>query len=181
MGTAFRTACTALCIACGALAASPRAQAQVHEVLPWSAGKPIPSLQATDLCGKVWRLKDLRGKAVLINFWASWCEPCRAEMPSLQALAQSLGPEKLLVLTVNFKESEGAVRRYAQHNELRLPLLLDPQGARARQWGVRVFPSTVLIAADGRVRGVLRGELDWSGAEAASLLAPVLAAPLAQR
>lgn len=171
----------ALCLACAALAASPGAQAQGYEVVPWSAGKPIPSLQATDLDDQVWRLTDLRGKAVLINFWASWCAPCRAEMPSLQALAQSLGPEKLLVLAVNFKESEVTVRRYAQRNELQLPILPDPAGLLARQWGVRLFPSTVLIAADGRVLGVLRGELDWSGAAAASLLAPLLAPPPGQR
>lgn len=171
----------ALCLACAALAASLGVQAQGYEVVPWSAGKPIPSLQATDLDGQVWRLKDLRGKAVLINFWASWCAPCRAEMPSLQALAQSLGPEKLRVLAVNFKESEVTVRRYAQRNELQLPILPDPAGLLARRWGVRLFPSTVLIAADGRVRGVLRGELDWSSPEAASLLAPLLAPPPGQR
>jgi thiol-disulfide isomerase/thioredoxin len=129
------------------------------------------------LNGRVWRLADLRGKAVLINFWASWCEPCRAEMPSLQALAQAHGPQQLVVLAVNFKEPAATARRFVQRSELALPVLLDTDGAIARQWGAKVFPTTVLIDAEGRVHAVVRGEFDWSSAQAASLLASLLAAP----
>jgi thiol-disulfide isomerase/thioredoxin len=161
--------------------ASPAVHAQGYEVVPWSARKPVPSLQGSDLNGRVWRLGDLRGKAVLVNFWASWCEPCRAEMPSLQSLAQRIGPEKLAVLAVNFKESGATAQRYADRAGLQLPILLDPDGLLARQWGVTVFPSTVLIAADGHVRGVLRGELDWSGQEATRLVTPLLEAQPLQR
>ena len=138
--------------------------------LPWNPRKPIPQLTATDLDGQVWRLADLRGKAVLINFWASWCEPCRAEMPSLQLVAQLYGPEKLVLLAVNFKESATVARRYVQRTGLHLPVLLDSGGLMARQWGTTVFPSTVLVGTDGRVRGVVRGELDWSGQEASRLV-----------
>ena len=73
-----------------AMAAEPAASLG-YEVKPWPAGQKAPELRATALDGKVWALKDLRGRAVLVNFWASWCEPCRAEMPSLQALAQLVG------------------------------------------------------------------------------------------
>lgn len=157
------------------------AQAQGFDVQPWPANKPIPVFEATDLNGQVWRASDLRGRAVLINFWASWCEPCRAEMPSLQALAQRHDPEKLLVLAVNFKEPLASVQRFVDKSALSLPVLLDPQGALARQWGVSVFPSTVLLGADGRVHGVLRGELDWTAAQASRLTAPLLRTPLKQR
>ena len=165
---------TVLGFALAALIASSGAQAQGWQVLPWPARKPVPALIATDLNGQLWRLSDLRGKAVLINFWASWCEPCRAEMPSLQALAQAHGPDQVIVLTVNFKEPAGTVQRFAQQMSLSLPLMLDPQGAMARQWGIKIFPSTVMITADGRVQGVLRGELDWTSAQATQLLAPLL-------
>ena len=148
--------------------------------MPWPARQLIPVLQATDLNGQLWRLSDLRGTAVLINFWASWCEPCLAEMPSLQQLARQHGPDRLVVLAVNFKEPAITARRYVQSADLQLPVLLDPDGALARQWGVRVFPSTILVAADGRVRGVVRGELDWSGTAAAHLVAPLLAPVSAQ-
>ena len=165
----------------GLLAQNFSAQAQGFDVQSWPAKKPIPVLEATDLSGKVWHSSDLRGRAVLINFWASWCEPCRAEMPSLQALAQRHGPEKLLVLAVNFKEPLPLVQRFAQQTALSLPVLLDPQGSLARQWGVTVFPSTVLLGADGRVHGVVRGELDWTAAQAARLITPLLIPPFKQR
>lgn len=167
-------------LVCAVSVLSLPVQAQGYEVLPWPARQPTPALQATDLKGQVWRLADLRGKAVLINFWASWCEPCRAEMPSLQDLAQRHGPDRLLVLAVNFKEPAITARRYVERADLQLPVLLDPDGTLARQWGVKVFPSTILIAADGRVRGVVRGELDWSGPAVAQLLAPLLASTRVQ-
>lgn len=148
------------------------ARAQGFDVQPWPLR--APALEARDLRGEVWRLTDLRGKAVLLNFWASWCEPCRAEMPSLQALAERQGPQKLVVLAVNFKESATAATQFAQRSGLTLPVLLDPQGAIARQWGVRIFPSTVLIGSDGRVRAVVRGGLDWGGVDAAALWEPLL-------
>lgn len=163
----------ALCFACAALLASPAAQAQGYEVQPWPARKAMPTLEASDLNGKVWRLADLRGKVVLINFWASWCEPCRAEMPALQALADFYGPEKLVVLAVNFKESNAKMAQYVRSTGLSLPVLPDPAGDIARRWGVNVFPTTVLIAADGKPRQRIRGELDWTGREAEALLKPL--------
>jgi thiol-disulfide isomerase/thioredoxin len=144
------------------------------DVQAWPAGKPVPDLQGTDLTGTPWRLRDLRGKAVLVNFWASWCEPCRAEMPSLDALAQRLAPQGVVVLTVNLKEPLTTVQRFVQQTGLRLPVLQDLQGDMARQWGIRIYPSTVLIAADGRVRGTVRGEVDWMGVSAQQLLQPLV-------
>ena len=91
----------ALILGCAALLASPLAWAQGYEVRPWPDRQPAPELTGTDLQGQVWRLADLRGKAVLINFWASWCAPCLAEMPSLQSLSLLHGPDKLVVLAVN--------------------------------------------------------------------------------
>ena len=150
------------------------AWSQGYEALPWPAKKAVPALVATDLDGQVWRLADLRGQVVLINFWASWCEPCRAEMPSLQGLTSTYAPQRLVVLAVNFKESPAVAQRFAQRENLRLPVLPDPQGQLARQWGVTVFPSTVLVGTDGRVHRVVRGGLDWSSPEAARLLAPIV-------
>lgn len=161
-------------LACVLAWLGPSAWAQGFEVQRWNPSAPVPALQGADLSGQVWRLADMRGKAVLINFWASWCEPCRAEMPSLQALAERQGPQKLVVLAVNFKESAATVTQFVQRTDLKLPVLLDPQGAVARQWGVKIFPSTVLISADGQVRAVVRGEVDWGGRDAAALWEPLL-------
>lgn len=149
-------------------AAGPR-----YQVLPWRSGKPASTFDVTDLNGKTWRQNDLRGRAVLINFWASWCEPCRAEMPSLQALAEQ-NSGKLVVLAVNLKESEPTISRFAQRTGLSLPVVRDADGALARAWGVSVYPSTVLIDARGRVTSVVRGEVDWLGADARALVTPLL-------
>jgi thiol-disulfide isomerase/thioredoxin len=109
---------------------------------------------------------------VLINFWASWCEPCRAEMPSLQELART-HPERLVVLAVNLKESEPAITRFVQRTGLDLPVLRDADGAMARAWGVSVYPSTVLIDAQGRANSVVRGEVDWASPDAQRLVMPL--------
>ncbi|UUZ67670.1 TlpA family protein disulfide reductase [Polaromonas sp. P2-4] len=77
-----------------------------YEVSRWSG--PVSAFGLVDTTGKTWNLADLRGRAVLLNFWASWCEPCRAEMPTLQQVADLYGPDKLLVLAINFKEPAGA-------------------------------------------------------------------------
>src|SRR5215207_10914265 len=72
-----------------------------YEVVPWAG--PLAAFSLVDTTGKTWRPADLRGRAVLLNFWASWCEPCRAEMPTLQQIADLYGEDKLLVLAINFK------------------------------------------------------------------------------
>lgn len=163
-----------LILAAVASLSSAPGHAQGYDLRAWPAGQSAPVLVGTDLQGQTWRLADLRGKAVLINFWASWCAPCLAEMPLLASLADAHGSDKLVILAVNFKESGAVVQRYVERNSLTLPVLLDPLGTMARAWGVRVFPTTVLVASDGRVVGVVRGEFDWTGPQAAQLLAPLL-------
>lgn len=161
--------------ALGAMGSVP-AWAKDFEVSRWPAGEPVPAFQATDLSGKTWRLADLRGRAVLLNFWASWCPPCRAEMPSLQDMAAFYGPGEIVVLTINFKESRGTAARFARASALDLPVLLDPHGDIARQWGVHVFPTTVLIDAAGRPSAVVRGGVDWTGSGGEGLITPLLPA-----
>jgi thiol-disulfide isomerase/thioredoxin len=161
-----------LSVALALLAGPARAQAG-SEVQAWPGNKAPPLGAGVDAQGKPLLLKNLRGQALVINFWATWCEPCREEMPSLAQLAQSQSG-KLRVLAVNFKESPATVGQFVAATGLTLPTLRDPDGALARAWGIRVFPSTVLIGADGQVRSVVRGALDWNGAAAVGLIAPLL-------
>ncbi len=147
------------------------AQAQgrpAYDVAPWAG--PLSALDLLDTQGKTWRAADLKGRAVLLNFWASWCEPCRAEMPSLQTVADIYGPEKLLVLAINFKEVPSRAIRFAQGAGVTLPVLLDREGKLAAQWQVKVFPTTFLINSRGQPRQRVRGELDWSGKDAEKLI-----------
>lgn len=159
-------------VALALLAGPARAQAG-FEAQPWPAHKAPPLQAGIDANGKPLLLKDLRGQALVINFWATWCEPCREEMPSLALLAQSQNG-KLRVLAVNFKELSAAVNQFVATTSLTIPTLRDPDGALARAWGIRVFPSTVLVGADGKVQSVVRGALDWHGTAAAPLIAPLL-------
>ncbi|MCJ0763892.1 TlpA family protein disulfide reductase [Variovorax terrae] len=157
----------------GAAAVCP-AWAAGFEAVPWPKGQRAPALDAVDLDGRRWRLDALRGRAVLLNFWASWCEPCRAEMPTLQQLAELYGADRLVVLAINFKESAAKAAQFARSTGLGLPVLLDPAGAAARQWGVRIFPTTVLIDAAGRPRQRVQGEVDWTSQEAARWVEPLM-------
>ncbi len=142
------------------------------EVSPWAGS--LAALDLPDLTGKRWRAPDLQGRPVLINFWASWCEPCRAEMPSLQALADLYGPDKLLVLAINFKEPAARALRFAQSTGVTLPVLLDAQGQLARTWGVKVFPTTLLIDSRSLPRKRVQGEVDWTGKAAEKLVSALL-------
>jgi thiol-disulfide isomerase/thioredoxin len=151
-----------------ATAAAAALPARAAEIRPWPARASAPSLQALDLAGRSWQL-PLPGRAVALNFWASWCEPCRTEMPTLRVLAE-LYSDRLTVLALNFKERPSTVARFAQATATTLPVLLDPQGEHARAWGVKVFPTTVLIGADGRPRWRVQGEWDWSSTEAGRLV-----------
>lgn len=144
------------------------------EIKPWPAAKRLPQLALTDLDGRVWNDKALRGRVVLLNFWATWCEPCRAEMPALAALARRHSPNTLIVLAANYQESEPRIRRYLETVNVGFPVLLDRDGAAAKAWTNRIFPTTILIGTDGRPRHVVTGEYDWNGEAAARLLEPLL-------
>lgn len=146
-----------------------------YDVQPWPRGRAAPAIPAMDMAGRSVSLQALQGKAVLINFWASWCEPCRAEMPSLQALAER-EKAQLVVLTINLKESPEAIARFVQFTGLTLPVIRDPLGDTARAWGIKIYPSTVLVDSAGQVRSVVRGALDWAGAEDEALWRPLLRA-----
>ncbi|WP_082792735.1 TlpA family protein disulfide reductase [Ramlibacter tataouinensis] len=129
---------------------------------PWPRSRPTPAVELRFANGDSWTPASSVGSPVLLNFWASWCEPCRAEMPSLQALARHRQANGLRVLAINYKESEAAVRRFTGSTGLDLPVLFDPEGAAAKAFGVRIFPSTVAIDRSGRVRFVVTGEFDWN-------------------
>jgi len=145
-----------------ALACASRALAQ--PLKPWG-GIVTPPLELADLDGKTQRLADYRGKVVLVNFWASWCEPCRAEMPSIERLRASLAGRPFAVLGVNVGESAAAARKFAATLPLGFPLLLDSDTRASRAWGARVLPATFLVGPDGVARFSYFGELDWSQPE----------------
>jgi thiol-disulfide isomerase/thioredoxin len=137
-------------LACS-LAGNASAAADGTQLRPWP-GKTAPTpLALADLGGKPWNLADLRGKVVVLNFWASWCSPCVEELPILNALADEAG-DSLVVLGVNYKEPSWTVERFAREHTFRYPVLLDKTGEHFKRWTSGVMPTTVLIGRDGKPR-----------------------------
>jgi thiol-disulfide isomerase/thioredoxin len=146
--------------------------------IPWT--RETPALALRDLGGRSVSLDDYRGKVVLVNFWATWCEPCREEMPSMRALQQRLAGQPFDVVTVNYGESPSRVTDFLAREKLELTVLLDPGQQAARAWRVRVLPGSFLVGRDGRVRFSVIGELDWLSEEAVRVVRGLLG-PRAER
>jgi thiol-disulfide isomerase/thioredoxin len=140
----------------------------------WPARKPTPPLELPAIDAAPWRLAGERGHPVLLNFWASWCEPCQAEMPSLERLALSQRETGLRVFAVNYREGEPAVKRFLAKMPLQLPVVRDADGAAARAFGIHIFPSTVGIDRQGRTRFIIVGEFDWGGSPGTDAIRPLL-------
>jgi len=136
----------------------------------------VPELELDDLEGKRWKLGAHAGKVVVVNFWATWCEPCRVEMPSLDAMALTLKPQGVVVCAINYKESAEVIRQFLQRMPFKSTILLDPDGDATSDWTPRVFPTTVLIGRNGKPTSLVVGDLDWVGSVAKGLLEPLLAA-----
>jgi thiol-disulfide isomerase/thioredoxin len=137
------------------------AAAGAAELKAWTGGA-TPPLVLQDLHGRTHRLADYRGKVVLVNFWATWCEPCLAEMPSIERLRRSLAGQPFEVLAVNLGEPLGRIERFLEKVPLGFPMLLDRDTGAAKAWKARVVPASFLVGPDGRIRYVHYGELDWS-------------------
>lgn len=134
-----------------------------------------PPFELPDLTGNIIKLSTLRGTPVIINFWATWCEPCRDEMPSLERLQSKLAGKPFEVLTVNYGEGIPGITRFLARNRLTLPVLLDPDKESAAAWGAGGLPMTFLVDAEGRVRYSAFGECDWSEGEPFRVVASLVA------
>ena len=132
-----------------------------YEKQPWPDKQALPVLHGTDQNGKAWDLKALKGKAVILNFWATWCAPCKEELPSLQTLAD-LQEGALQVLTVNVKEPAQRAWRYAHATGLQVPVIPDAKGELAQAFGVKVFPTTLVIDVQGQPLYRVVGAVDWT-------------------
>jgi thiol-disulfide isomerase/thioredoxin len=141
------------------------AQAQFNKT-PWPATQASPALELTDLQGQRWSAENLKGRVVVLNFWATWCAPCKEEMPSLQTLHE-LGGGDPVVIGINVRETASHVKRYVKTTGIGFPVVLDPQAELAKRLGVSVFPTSLLLAPDGQMRWRVVGEVDWTGPEPA--------------
>lgn len=118
-----------------------------------------PRFTLDRLNGQEMDLSALRGQVVIINFWASWCPPCRAEMPDLQATYDAYQDRGLEILAVNAtsQDSEGAARAFVDEYQLDFPILLDPSGLVGNLYKTRALPSTFFVDRDGVIQKVIVG------------------------
>ncbi|MEW6764649.1 MAG: TlpA disulfide reductase family protein [Pseudomonadota bacterium] len=157
----------------GTVAAAPRKRGLVD-----FEGPPRPpALTLIGVDGVAHDLAALRGRVVLVNFWASWCPPCVHEMPSMQTLWSDWRADGLEVLAVNLGEDEAAMRAFAQRHRLGFPILLDPRRQAAKDWKVYAYPTSFILDRQGRIRLAVAGGIDWSEAEARARIRALLDEP----
>jgi cytochrome c biogenesis protein CcmG/thiol:disulfide interchange protein DsbE len=147
-----------------AVALSGAAAADVAETAPL-AGKAAPDFTRADLDGKSRTLSAYRGKVILLNFWATWCEPCLAEIPRFSAWQQRYGPSGLQILGIAMDDELDAVRQLAHRDHLTYPIIMGDAQVGQLYGGILGLPLSYLIDAQGRVVARYRGEPDLKQVE----------------
>ena len=151
--------------------------AHARELQPYRGGA-TPPLVLHDLNGKLHDLQDYRGRVVLINFWATWCPPCRAEMPSMRRLNEKLAGRPFTILTVDMAETPQEVSAFLTEVNLDFTVLMDRDGKALKQWKVFAFPTSFLVDPEGKIRYAVFGTTEWDEAEAVAKVNELLPAQI---
>lgn len=153
--------------------------------LPVEVGTGAPDFHATDLQGQPVSLQSLKGEVVLLNIWATWCPPCRAEMPSMQRLHEQLGPEGLRIVAVSIDANVGSegpdgrpggdVAGFAKEFKLTFPIWRDPSGQIQKVYRTTGVPESFVIDRDGIIAKKVIGATDWDSEANIDLIRRLLA------
>ena len=133
-------------------------------------GRATPGLAFSLASGQTLEMGALKGKVVLVNFWATWCPPCRREMPSMDRLDKMETGRPFTIVAVNVKEEDDLVERFLDEMPLGFPIALDPDGKLAAAWKAFVYPTSYLVDKAGRIRYSLNGTLEWDEPEVVDLI-----------
>lgn len=141
------------------------------------AGQPLPVASVPGAEAAPVALHDGKARLTYIDFWASWCGPCRKSMPWMNQMQQKFGPKGLRIVAVNLDAQREDATRFLQEVPARVQLGFDPAGDTARRFGVQAMPTSVLVGADGKVLEVHRGFRDGDPAALEARFAALLAQP----
>lgn len=129
-------------------------------------GDEAPDFTLESISGDKVRLAELRGKIVLVNFWASWCPPCREEVPSLFSLNAAMAGKNFRLLAVAIDEGgRGSIENFFRKTGVSLPALFDPGGLVGKRYGITGVPETFIIDKQGKIRKKIVGPIDWADPE----------------
>jgi peroxiredoxin len=157
---------------CNMSKAQPQAQSQVRteeQVRPIE-GKPFPKIALEAASGKTLSTETFRGKVVVLNVWATWCPPCRREMPSLEALSKRLDARRFAVVGLSTDDDAMLAREFLRQNDITFTNFFDRNGRISRQFDLEVYPETFLIGPDGTLIQRVPGMRDWSSPEMVAFL-----------
>lgn len=151
------------------------------ELFPLKIGAKAPSFSAVPLAANAEpkSIDDYRGEVVLLNIWATWCGPCRVEMPSMQRLEEILGPKglRIVAVSVDVAGMEERIQEFTEELKLSFEILHDAPGRIERQYQTTGVPETFIIGRDGRVRRRVIGEADWASPANIAFLERLLEEP----
>lgn len=155
-------------LACPAYAGSERPREAPRSL---SAGSLAPDFTLRDLQDREVRLSQLRGKVVIVNFWATWCPPCKAEMPSMEVLHKTFKDQDLVLLAINVeKDGRRAVNEFLKESPYTFPILFDTESQVQNQYGVFQYPESFIIDRNGVIVRKVIGAVHWTGGDLFNLV-----------
>ena len=138
---------------------TPGTAGSINKIAAQHQGRPAPGFTLPTLSGESATLSDYEGQVVLINLWATWCPPCKAEMPTLNAFYEAHREQGFVVLAVNNQEDATTINAYIQEKGFTFPVLLDPQAEMLDMYQVQGLPTTFIIDRSGQIQHVQIGEI----------------------
>ena len=135
-----------------------------------SIGSLAPDFDLQDIDGNRWRLSDLEGQVVFINFWATWCPPCREEMPSMQELYDTMPKDRFKMLSILSNDDPTMAASFAAKGGFKFPILIDPYSKIGKAYGLTGVPETFIVDKQGILRQKYIGPRHWSSPEAKQML-----------
>lgn len=138
---------------------------QAANLKPYTGRGPTPPLALQDLQGREHSLEDYKGQVVLVQFWATYCTPCRKEMPSMNSLMKKMGDVPFKILAVNMAETQQEVSAFVNEVKPDFTVLMDTAGEAIGSWRVFAAPSNFIIDPQGQIRYTLFGGVEWDSSE----------------